>query len=200
MEFSIDPLSPTRIRAIKKCKEWSDDCPVPLARLVKVSFIHLDFQGNEQIGRIIVLDALGESVMTIFKELLQRKFPIEKAIPVDFFAGDDVASMNANNSSAFNCRRVMNTDRWSSHAYGAAIDINPVQNPYVLINEETHTARIYPIGGAHFLNRHLQESGMVEPIVSVFADHGFTDWGGAWRAPLDYHHFQVPWEKIHQLV
>jgi len=200
MDFSLLPLREARKAAIKACYEWSDDCPVPLHRLVKVTFTHVDFQGNEQIGQMIVLDVLGESVMAIFKELFERGFPIEKAIPVDYFEGDDVASMNANNSSAFNCRRVMHTDRWSSHAYGAAIDINPVQNPYVLINAEEHTAKIYPTGGTQYLNRHLQEPGMVEPIVSLFAKHGFTDWGGAWRAPLDYHHFQVPWEKMTSLM
>jgi len=200
MDFSIDALSPARVQAIKSCPEWSDDCPVPIDRLVKVSFVHLDFEGNEQIGCMIVLDVLGESVLAIFKELHQKKFPIEKAIPVDFYGGDDVSSMNANNSSGFNCRRVMHTDRWSSHAFGAAIDINPVQNPYVLIDDQAHTAKIYPIGGTHFLNRHVQEAGMVEPIVSVFAKHGFTEWGGTWRAPLDYHHFQIPWEKIPGLL
>jgi hypothetical protein len=75
-----------------------------------------------------------------------------------------------------------------------------MQNPYVLIDDENSTAKIYPKGGAQYLNRHLQDLGMVESIVPLFEKYGFSDWGGAWRAPLDYHHFQVPWERIHQLV
>lgn len=200
MDFSILSLSDSRISSIKACADWSEDCPVSIQRLVEVNIVHRDFEGRDQSGQLIVLDELGENVKSIFQELYEMKFPLHKVVPSDEFGGDDVMCMNANISSAFNCRRVMNTDRWSSHAYGAAIDINPVQNPYVLINDEENTAKIYPNGGSKFLNRGLQEAGMVEPIVSIFKKHGFTDWGGAWRSPLDYHHFQVDWERTLEMV
>jgi hypothetical protein len=200
MDFLISPLSQIRVAGIKSCVEWSENCPVSLDRLVSVKIIHKDFKGHDQSGELIVLDVLAENVLTIFTELYELAFPIHSAIPVDEFGGDDVLTMNANNSSAFNCRRVMNTDRWSSHAYGAAIDINPVQNPYVLINDEAHTAKIYPNGGTKYLNRGIQEAGMVEAIAPIFKKHGFKDWGGAWRSPLDYHHFQVEWDRIRELI
>ncbi|NND35346.1 MAG: M15 family metallopeptidase, partial [Saprospiraceae bacterium] len=88
-----------------------------------------------------------------------------------------------------------NTDRWSSHAYGAAIDINPGQNPYVL-NPDQSDFKVFPSGGERFLDRGNIRIGMVEPIVHIFKKHGFTEWGGEWESPLDYHHFQVDWERI----
>ena len=50
---------------------------------------------------------------------------------VDAYDGDDNRSMAANNSSAYNCRTVAGQSSFSAHAYGAAVDINPVENPYV---------------------------------------------------------------------
>ncbi len=194
--FEIQELSSARIESIQSTVEWDDACPVSLDRLVSVHFSHKDFDGNDQIGEMVVVDLMAENVKNIFSELYSKKFAIALARPVDEFGGDDVSSMNTNNSSAFNCRRIMNTDRWSSHAYGAAIDINPIQNPYVLIDQTNDTAKIYPKGGTDYLNRGIQEVGMVEDVVSIFKEYGFSDWRGAWKSPLDYHHFQVPWEII----
>jgi hypothetical protein len=200
MDFGIDSLTSQRVASIVSCKEWTELCPVKLNQLVSVHISHFDFDGGEKTGELIVLERISKNVLAIFKELFELRFPLHSVTPSDEFGGDDILTMNANNSSAFNCRRVMNTDRWSSHAYGMAIDINPIQNPYVLINDEENTARIYPIGGSKYLNRHLQEAGMVESIVPIFKKHGFEDWGGAWRSPLDYHHFQVSWERIKENI
>ncbi|MCP4460632.1 MAG: M15 family metallopeptidase, partial [Cytophagales bacterium] len=65
-------------------------------------------------------------------------------------------------------------------------------------NDEDDSVKIYPESGAGFLDRNLKENGMVESIVSIFAKHGFTDWGGNWESPLDYHHFQLPWDRINR--
>ena len=200
MEFAIDSLSSQRVASIVSCEDWTESCPVNLDRLVSVHISHFDFQSEERVGELIVHEGISKNVLAIFQELFKMRFPIHSVIPSDEFGGDDVLCMNANNSSAFNCRRVMNTDRWSSHAYGMAIDINPVQNPYVLINDEENLAKIYPVGGSRHLNRRIQEPGMVESIVPIFKKHGFDDWGGAWRSPLDYHHFQVSWENINSKI
>ncbi|MEQ9232104.1 MAG: M15 family metallopeptidase [Cyclobacteriaceae bacterium] len=198
MAFEITPLSESRKQSILSNSPILLDAPVGLDRLRAVHFLHTNFEGGISQGEMIVLDLLSDSVLAIFKALHALQFPIEKAIPVDEFGSDDVASMEANNSSAFNSRRIMNTDRWSSHAYGAAIDINPRQNPYVPNPVQTDF-KVYPSGGGPFLDRENVRKGMVEPIVSVFKKHGFTEWGGNWKSPLDYHHFQVDWERILRL-
>ncbi len=195
MAFEITPLSASRRQSILSNSTILPDAPVQVDRLLAVHFLHTNFEGGVSQGEMIVLDVLAESVLAIFKELHDFQFPIEKVIPVDEFGGDDVASMEVNNSSAFNSRKIMNTDRWSSHAYGAAIDINPRQNPYVPNPEQTDF-RVYPSGGEPYMDRENSRMGMVEPIVPIFKKHGFTEWGGDWKSPLDYHHFQVEWGRI----
>jgi D-alanyl-D-alanine carboxypeptidase len=61
-------------------------------------------------------------------------------IPIDVFGGSDFRSIEADNTSAFNCRRVEGTSRWSEHAYGRAIDVNPIENPYVSGGRTSHPA------------------------------------------------------------
>ena len=92
----------------------------------------------------------------------------------------------------------MNTNRWSSHAYGIAIDINPMQNPYLMLNQNTSTINIFPDKGISYVNRRVMRAGMVEDIVPVFAQHGFTEWSEIGIKP-DYHHFQIPWNLIHTM-
>ena len=104
---------------------------------------------------------------------------------MDAFEGDDDASMAANNTSAYNDRAVAGTSSVSVHAYGCAIDLNPVQNPYV-----TH-GEIAPPSGAAYLNRRPVRPGMAEAVIGVFARHGFATWGGRWRSATDYQHFQL---------
>ena len=192
----IRNLNNSEIEAIKSCHDWREDCPVTLDRLRIVTVEHYDFAGVERKGQIIVLDRVASAVSAIFGELYQQKFPIYQLKPSHAYGGDDEAIMEANTSSAFNCRMIMAKGTWSSHSYGVAIDINPMQNPYLWINHKESTAKIFPKSGTMHLNRHVQKPGMVEPIVGIFKQHGFTDWGGEWNDRLDYHHFQLPWEDI----
>ena len=69
--------------------------------------------------------------MQVFRDLYAARFPIRRMVPVDAYGGSDFRSIEADNTSAFNCRYVDGTTRWSNHAYGRAIDVNPIENPYV---------------------------------------------------------------------
>lgn len=184
------------------------DNPVPCMRLSKVSFSYLnEFNQIKNDGELVVLDLLAPHVLKIMQELLNDKFVIYKALPIEAYNGDDLKSMNDNNSSAFNGRAIIGGDRWSIHAYGAAIDINPIQNPFVEIAEDG-TAKISPIASAHYgINRLKQRPGkpmrlgMAEDALDVFANNGFFVWGGFWNYPIDYQHFQVgPRSFIKKLV
>jgi hypothetical protein len=111
------------------------------------------------------------------------------------YDGNDDASMADNNTSAFNVRKIVGGSKISLHAYGLAIDINPVQNPFV--KRRGTTLDFSPPGGVENANR-LNERpgkptrpGMAEAVVDIFADHGFLIWGGYWDDPIDYQHFQV---------
>lgn len=200
MSFLIFPVDERRSEGMVETGIWDKDCPVDYSGLSVVKVDHLGFDGNTHLGELIVLNDLAEQVLSIFKELLNQKFPIDKIRPMEAYLGDDEASMKDNNSSAYNGRRIMNTDRWSSHAYGAAIDINPAQNPYLRLNEEESSVEVYPKSAIRYINRNILKKGMVETVVEVFADHGFTVWGGKWEDRPDYHHFQLPWDEIKKLV
>ncbi|MES2214918.1 MAG: M15 family metallopeptidase [Pseudomonadota bacterium] len=164
---------------------WKPECPIPIERLRLLEVDHYAFEGNLQHGQMVVLDQIAERSLEIFSILLETKFPLHKIQLMDIYNGDDDASMEDNNSSCFNFRKISGTDELSIHSYGLAIDINPLQNPF-LVGE-----KIYPSKGSEFLDRSNIRPGMIEPVVHLFKERGF-EWGGDWTSPIDYHHFQIP--------
>ncbi len=192
-------LSESEVQNLIENHCWSEECPVHHSRLELLDVPFVNFDGFAQIGQIMVLDTIKNEVAQLFKELASRSFPLQSLQLITTFGGNDLASMNANNSSAFNGRRIMNTNRWSSHAYGVAIDINPRQNPYLLFNTDEHSIKVLPDDALPYVNRTVPKKGMVEPIVDLFAQYGFTEWGGRWDDKPDYHHFQMPWDRINAL-
>lgn len=162
-------------------------------RIKNIQVSYIDFSGKiNHNGEILVLDVAVESVKQIFGQLLAIKFPINSIINIEKFDYDDEKSMSANNSSAFNHRYIAGTKILSIHSYGLAIDINPTQNPYLTIfSANQGLIECHPKNGLDYLNRTNLRPGMVEPIVDIFKNNGFSVWGGKWNKPLDYHHFQT---------
>ena len=162
------------------------DNPLPCHRLAQVSFAYIGFDGQRHHdGQMIVMDVLADQVQEIFDELLARRFPLQQARPMEEFNGDDQASMQANNSSSFNGRAMTGGSQWSKHAYGAAIDINPQQNPYL-----SHGTYL-PGNASDYLKREPLRPGMAEEVKDIFYRHGFLVWGGNWHEPIDYQHFEI---------
>ncbi|MEQ9310309.1 MAG: M15 family metallopeptidase [Balneolaceae bacterium] len=195
----IRNLSQTEIERMITTGVWREECPVHYTRLKKVEVSFIGFDETVKTGNLIVLDIISQNIEKLFNELVDLEFPIYQMLPIEEFGGDDVLSMKANNSTSFNGRLVARTNRWSSHAYGTAIDINPIQNPYLLLNEQRELIEVIPPDGEKFLDRKNRRKGMVEEIVALFAKHGFTEWGGSWKEKPDYHHFQLPWNVIWEL-
>jgi D-alanyl-D-alanine carboxypeptidase len=172
-------------------------------RLVRFSYFGFDDHVHDD-GEIVVMDAAASHVLRIFGKLKKIRFPIFKARPMNDFDGDDNASMRANNSSAFNDRNLTGGDSISLHAYGLAIDLNPVQNPYLA--RSGTMLKIEPPAGADYLNRLSERPwkrprrGMAELVVRIFANEGFIVWGGYWDDPIDYQHFQVPRKLAERLA
>jgi hypothetical protein len=194
---TIKALSPQAQQEMIQKNIWKKECPVPLERLRVVHFEYYNFnQELQKDGEIVVLDAVAKRVRKIFDELKVTKFPLSKAKRIEFYNGDDELSMADNNSSSFNCREITGGGAPSIHSYGLAIDINPVENPYISFNEaddkRSVTAKIIPSAGAGFINRTNLRTGMVESIVDIFKHNGFTIWGGKWNTPIDWQHFQTP--------
>lgn len=186
----ITPLSPAQCARMQASKVITAANPVPCSRLATVSFDYTDFDGATHQGAVVVLDAVAPQVESLFGELLLRSFPLAGARALEAYEGDDQRSMADNNSSAFNGRPMTGGGGWSKHAYGAAIDINPLQNPYVS-QAGSPQQEVLPPQGAAWLQRTPPQPGMAEEVISVFYDHGFLVWGGQWKQPIDYQHFEI---------
>jgi len=167
---------------------YRSGCPVPPSALRTVRLSYWGFDGRAHEGTLVVSSRVTADVVAIFRRLYEARFPIRRMQPVSAYRGSDDASMAADNTSSFNCRRAVGsaTGSWSSHAYGLAIDVNPVENPYVL------GSRVLPPSGRAYLNRSRARPGMATRsgvLVRAFASRGWT-WGGRWNAP-DYQHFST---------
>jgi D-alanyl-D-alanine carboxypeptidase len=177
----IDPAT----RAAMVGSSWHAGCPVPIRDLRLLTLDYWGFDGSVHSGRMVVHRDQAVRVRTVFRKLFYSHFPIRRMQLIDVYGGDDHRSMAANNTSAFNCRFVSWTSRWSMHAYGRAVDLNPVQNPWVSGSE------VSPRAGRQYANRSRQAKGMIhagDAVVRAFASVGWK-WGGYWTGGKDYQHF-----------
>jgi hypothetical protein len=196
---SVNAISAELCADMKRRRVMNPGAPVGCERLRLVRFGYLGFDGQTRgDGEIVVMDALAERVMQVFAALRNLRFPIASAKLMNQYNGDDDASMAANNTSSFNVRTVEATGAISMHAYGLAVDLNPVQNPYVQ-RMISGRLQVEPRAGAAYLTRKDQRPGMAEAVIDVFADHGLLVWGGYWNSP-DYQHFQVSRSMADQLA
>ncbi|MFV0459526.1 MAG: M15 family metallopeptidase [Actinomycetales bacterium] len=165
---------------------WRTGCPVGLSELRAVSLTYWDFAGQPRDGTLVVHADVAADVVPAFRAMYDSHYPIRRMIPIEAYGGSDDASMAADNTSAFNCRTVAGTTSWSRHAYGRAIDINPVENPYV------SGGSVSPSAGAAYVNRSNPHPAVLRAssvAVREFEARGWT-WGGRWTSPIDYQHVQ----------
>jgi hypothetical protein len=163
---------------------WRPGCPVPVSSLRALTVRYKTFTGTTATGTLIVHRDAVAAMTAVFADLYRRGFPIRRIQPVDAYKGSDDASTAADNTSAFNCRAAVAAGprSWSQHAYGRAIDVNPVENPYF------EGGRVIPPAGARYANRRSIRPGMAEAgLVTAFARVGWR-WGARWSNP-DYQHF-----------
>jgi poly-gamma-glutamate synthesis protein (capsule biosynthesis protein) len=167
-------------------------CPVELTDLRLLTMRYVGFDGRAHTGQMVVHHRHARGLVGVFRELYEARFPIRRMQLIDAYGGADNRSMAADNSSAYNCRTVAGTSTFSDHAYGAAVDINPVENPYVTANG------VLPAAGRRFVDvdrsRDAETArGVIvadDVAVRAFARIGWK-WGGVWNEP-DYQHFYAP--------
>jgi poly-gamma-glutamate synthesis protein (capsule biosynthesis protein) len=168
-------------------------CPVPLTELGYLQMTYLGFDGKAHTGEMAIHKDHAAQVAAVFRRLYEARWPIRRMRLVDDYGGDDNRSMAANNSSGYNCRRVAGSQAWSAHAYGAAIDINPLQNP------DLTDASVAPRAGRRYAaivcsaDAH-QPPGVITSnslVVRAFSRIGW-EWGGSWSSGKDYQHFSAP--------
>jgi poly-gamma-glutamate synthesis protein (capsule biosynthesis protein) len=167
-------------------------CPVGFTDLRLLTMHYVGFDGRAHTGQMVVHHRHAHGLVGVFRELYQARFPIHRTQLIDAYGGDDNRSMAANNTSAYNCRTVAGTSTFSDHAYGAAVHINPIENPYVTADS------VLPAEGRRFVDVDRSPDadatrGVIvadDVVVSAFARIGWK-WGGVWNE-ADYQHFHAP--------
>lgn len=181
--YSVAPVTSAQLGA-----SWHPGCPVGPAQLRQIRLVYWGFDNQPHTGTLVVHASVVAATVQVFATLYRARFPIRSIRPASDFGGDDDASMAADNTSGFNCRYVSGPGprRWSVHAYGQAIDVNPVENPYL------DGVSVRPAAGAAYLDRSRYRPGMAlrgGVLVAAFAAVGWA-WGGNWSPP-DYQHFSA---------
>lgn len=182
----IETIDAARLQAMTPTV-WQEGCPVAPADLRVVQVAHWTLEGQVAQGELVVAARVADAVLAVFEKLWNARFPIAKLRPMEAYQGDDDRSMADNNSSAFNCRRVAGTRRFSRHSYGEAIDLNPLQNPWV------RGEKVSPPTERRYVTRTPVEPGMIVdggPAVRAFEAVGWK-WGGRWRSARDWQHFST---------
>jgi hypothetical protein len=166
-------------------RSWRDDprCP-PREALAYLELDHRTFDGGDATGELVVARRIADVTLTLFAHLWAIGFPIARMTLIDDFDADDDRSMAADNASGFCFRVVAGTELLSQHAYGLAIDLNPVENPWV------RDGTFVPPNAAGHLDRRRLRTGMIVrpgPVTRVLDELGW-EWGGDWRHAHDHHH------------
>jgi hypothetical protein len=179
---SIDDVTATDLGA-----SWHEGCPVDPENLRMLTVPLIGFDGAEHSGQVVVHASVAAKVVEAFRQMYESGFPVRKMKPIftqeefeDFETPDD-------NSTGFSCRDAVNdsgSPSWSQHAFGYAVDINPIENPYI------EGGRVIPSAGAAYTDRDNVRPGMATSnsvIVKAFRSIGWG-WGVSFE---DYQHFST---------
>ncbi|HEX4815989.1 MAG TPA: M15 family metallopeptidase [Nonomuraea sp.] len=165
---------------------WRPGCPVHYRDLRLVTLSYWGWDDRPHTGELVVRETVSDDIVTVFRKLYAWRWPIRQMKLVDAYKADDFASIEVDNTSAFNCRRATGSSNWSNHAYGEAIDINPRENPYVTASGDTAHKN-----AEEFTKRPMKGKGVINPgdrVVKAFAQVGW-EWGGSWSGTKDFQHF-----------
>ena len=180
---SAQPL-PAPLRAELAATSWHSGCPVPLSGLRLLTLSHWGFDGRVHTGRLTVNATVARPLLSVFRRLYDLRFPIRRMRPIEG-NGDVTAAFSCRLAAPSPCPGSRPSGSWSQHAYGTAVDLNPVENPY------TGCGRTRDRAAVSYLDRSRRRPGMVTPaVVAAFRAIGWG-WGGDWTGVKDYMHFSA---------
>lgn len=183
--FHIGPITTAQASQMTGVS-WHSGCPVQPSELRKVYVAYHGFDGKRHIGQLIVNQSVAEAVVKVFRTLFALRFPIHEMRPVEAYGGSDFQSIEHDNTSSFNCRLATGSTNWSQHAYGLAIDLDPLENPYLSNGQTVHS------GSEKYLDRSQHFPGMIhhgDGVYQAFRSIGWG-WGGDWSGTTqDLQHF-----------
>lgn len=171
-------------------KSYKTDCTIPLHDLRYLKVLHYDNLHQIHLGELICNKDIANDLLTIFKSLFEARYPIERMVLIDDYNAEDEKSMQDNNTSCFNFRKVAGTKLLSNHSTGHAIDINPFYNPYIKVRNGKVICQ--PADARKFMNRNAEFPYKIKKgdiCYNLFKEHGFL-WGGDWKSIKDYQHFE----------
>ena len=183
--FASYPISDT-VKARMQGKSMKDKAKISYDQLRYLTLPYYDFDSLVQKGELVCNQSIAHDLLCVFRDLFAEHYPICSIRLVDDFDADDEASMEANNTSCFNYRYVPGTYVLSHHAFGQAIDVNPLQNPYI------KGAKVRPATATEYVDRTKDFPHKIDEndfCKQTFTSYGFT-WGGDWRYSKDYQHFE----------
>lgn len=182
----VSQCIPDTVKTRMQGKSMLDDATIGFDQLRYLTIFHYDYQGDIKTGEMVCNKIIAHELLCIFRALFSREYPIESIRLVDDFEASDEKSMEANNTSCFNFRNVPGTRVLSCHALGMAVDVNPLQNPYV------RGMRIQPETSMEYADRDKKFEHKIDEddfCKMTFTSFGFQ-WGGNWRNAKDYQHFE----------
>ena len=190
-ESSVSTITPSVKQRMLKGNSWGKGCPVGLNDLRYLRVRHINFRGQELMGELIVHKDVSDEVRKIFEALYAAGYPVRKMKLVSDYRGNDWHSIEADNTSAFNCRKATGSKKWSKHSYGKAIDINPIENPYIARSGHiSHKASLVYSKRVHQNTTYADKALLLkhDKAVKIFKKYGWK-WGGDWHGVKDYQHF-----------
>lgn len=187
----LAPL-PSSLAREMRGETWEPGCPVPLSDLALLRFNYVDFEDRVERGPMVVNAAVAEDVLGVFRTLFRAGFPIRRVVLAKRFRPNADPNTRASVTASFNCRPVVTPDgpgeTFSQHAWGLAVDVNSLQNPYVGADGSVRNRFARP-----YVDRSQDLPGMIhegDVVVRAFAAIGW-EWGGDWSGGEDYMHFSM---------
>lgn len=190
--FTALPV-PDSIFNFMQGKSYKANCTIPRDSFHYIRCLHVDAKGRTLVGEMIVNKKISDKVLRILFQLYEQRYPIERMLIIDHYDANDERSMRDNNSSAFNFRKIANSNVVSKHGLGLAIDINPLYNPYYKVYPDGHTL-IQPANATEYIDRQKAFPYKItkgDACYKAFIKEGF-EWGGEWNSLKDYQHFEYP--------
>ena len=181
---------PTEVMERMKGKSYPKNCTVKPGELRYLRVLHHTFDGKIKVGEMVCNRRIATTLISIFRQLYNANYPIERMVLIDNYGANDETSMTANNTTCFCFRPVAGSKKLSNHSRGMAVDINPLYNP--CIRTRNGKTIIQPKTGKDYTNRTKKFNGKIDRndlCYKLFTQHGFT-WGGSWKTLKDYQHFE----------
>ena len=193
-QSSVARLSPSVRAEVRSAGAWHSGCPVALSQLRLLTVTYLGFDRQAHPGQLVVNSSAAGSLARVFAKLYALRFHIRHMTLADRYGPVGSRPRDEDVSASFECRQAApspcvggnGTGSWSEHAYGEAVDLNPLENPYVGCGQSRDPA------ARPYFNRSQHRLGMVTgTVVQAFASVGWG-WGGSWAGSTkDYMHFSA---------